>query len=704
MSPEQQKDPLIGMTLGGCRIQSLLGRGGMGTVYRAHHLALDKPVAIKVLAGHLESDAEFVERFQREARAAAKVEHPNVIQVLNVAEEKAQHFIILQFIDGENLEQMLERSGKLDLQTATRIAREAASGLEGLHAKSIVHRDIKPANIMLSKDGSVKITDFGLARNLKAVGNFTTVSGAFMGTPGFIAPEQVNGPSVDSRADLYSLGVVYYMMLSNELPFSAVTALEMATQRLTLDPIPLEDRVPDVDPRAAAIVRRLLQQDVAKRYPDAGALKVDLDEILAPPPRVAPPTRTPRPVATVKPEGFWQNEENVPEIEIHGRRRPPPPKPQAVADPDAVPEISAGPKKRIIEGAPVVPREIQAAVPLPKAAAKQRPLRAEDYPSNPNLKKEEPPRPAVRAAEVQAPAKWKHIPPPKRDRHIGQNLGFWTMVLAGCAALFAVGALGVPARAGDGLWVSLPRPFIQNDATYIVRLCLAAGGIGLLIAGCLVNKKQIQATSHPGPAVMVPIFAALCFFAAGLMSPAQGQGPDLVRSGAEGALRQIVHPVNLATLALWSLIAALLFGLSGQGDLDYSVGSIFLMLSLGSVMGFAAGGDIPAIVSRCIESPQTAMVSGGAIGILMLGLYLAFSPRAGGLRRNGGILVILIALGIGYYGGIKSMPDRALTAPFGGLVGHLAAHGAAFILGLALLTWGAWILHRMRISTFGSRR
>src|SRR5262245_41291049 len=237
MSPESQ-DPLIGMTFGGCRIQSLLGRGGMGPVYRAHHIALDKPVALKVLAGHLMSDQEFVERFQREARAAAKVEHPNVIQVLNVAEENAVHFIILQFIDGENLEQLQERNGKLDLMTASRITYGAASGLEGLHAKAIVHRDIKPANIMLAKDGTVKITDFGLARNLKAASNFTTVSGAFMGTPGFIAPEQVDGPAVDNRADLYSLGIVYYMMLSNELPFNAINALEMATQRVTIDPIP----------------------------------------------------------------------------------------------------------------------------------------------------------------------------------------------------------------------------------------------------------------------------------------------------------------------------------------------------------------------------------------------------------------------------------------------------------------------------------
>src|SRR6185295_10337462 len=287
----ESKDPLIGMTLGGCRIQALLGRGGMGTVYRAHHLALDKTVALKVLAGHLESDVEFVERFQREARAAAKVEHPNVIQVLNVAEEKGQHFIILQFIDGENLEQLQERNGKLDLATATKIAYAAASGLEALHAQSIVHRDIKPANIMIAKDGNVKITDFGLARNLKAASNFTTVSGAFMGTPGFIAPEQVDGPAVDARADLYSLGVVYYMMLSNELPFNAINALEMATQRVTIDPIPLQERVPGVDPRAAAIVAKLLKKNPADRYADAGQVKAALVEILGP--AAAPKLPTP---------------------------------------------------------------------------------------------------------------------------------------------------------------------------------------------------------------------------------------------------------------------------------------------------------------------------------------------------------------------------------------------------------------------------
>lgn len=252
--------------------------------------------------------------------------------------------------------------------------------------------------------------------------------------------------------------------------------------------------------------------------------------------------------------------------------------------------------------------------------------------------------------------------------------------------------------------MSLPRPFLHSDSGLVIRLCLAVGGAGLLVAAFLANRKMLSETSHPGPAVMVPIFAALCFFAAGLSSPASGQGPDLVASGAQGTLRELVHPVNLAVLALWALAAALMFGLSGGDDLDYSAGSVFLMLSLGSVMGFAAGGNIPAIVSRCLEQPKMLIVPGGAILVALLGLFLAFSPRAGSLRRAGGIVVILAALGLGYYGGVSSLPPRSLSAPLADLAPNLAAHGLAFVLGLALLTWAAWILHRMKVSTFGGRR
>ena len=754
MSPESN-DPLIGMTLGGCRIQALLGRGGMGTVYRAHHIALDKPVALKVLAGHLEADAEFVERFQREARAAAKVEHPNVIQVLNVAEEKSQHFIILQFIDGENLEQLQERNGKLDLKTATRIAHAAASGLEALHAQAIVHRDIKPANIMLARDGSVKITDFGLARNLKAASNFTTVSGAFMGTPGFIAPEQVDGPAVDARADLYSLGVVYYMMLSNDLPFNAVSAIDMATQRVTTDPIPLEQRVPGVDPRAAAIVAKLLKRNPAERYADAGELKSALQEILgplsapaaapAPPaprptaPRRAPPAAKPMPpspddlppplpgtapdtsVAMIPggdetmldmgprrrpPPGApnagieW---EDVPEVEIKGRRRPPP-KPAAPPPPDVVPEISAGPKKRVIEGGPVEPRPIDPSVPLPSRGdtPRPRPLRAEDYPSNPNLRKEESSRKIETSSrpDPKPPPVFKHQPPPKRGMNLVGNLAYWVLVFGACAALFAVGALGSSLR-GDGFLASLPQPFIRGEGL-MLRLILTGASIGLIVGAFLINRRYIQGTTLPGPAVMLPVFAVICFYVAGLLAGAEGQGVERVTSAAQNALLSLAHPSNLAMLALWALLGGLLFGMAGREEFDHGAGSILVIGAFGTMIAFAAGGDVPSVVGRCANLKVLGFLVGGLV-VSFLGLFIAFSHRARLPRKALGVLVILAALGMGYYGGHPQPTPQAMTSQFRGFLAGLSERGIALILGAILLTFAAWILHRMRAISFGKR-
>jgi hypothetical protein len=752
MSPESN-DPLIGMTLGGCRIQALLGRGGMGTVYRAHHVALDKPVALKVLAGHLMADAEFVDRFLREARAAAKVEHPNVIQVLNVAEEKEQHFIILQFIDGENLEELQNRNGKLDLQTATRIAYAAASGLEALHAKAIVHRDIKPANIMIAKDGSVKITDFGLARNLKAASSFTTVSGAFMGTPGFIAPEQVDGPAVDARADLYALGVVYYMMLANDLPFNAVTALEMATQRVTIDPIPLEQRVPGVDRRAAAIVARLLKKNPADRYADAGQVKAALQEILGPaaaaaasaaapvapaaapsagdssrrppPPRRPSPAVEPPPAPSVDPSvamipggdetmldmGMGRRPRpgmpnagiewsDVPEVEIRGRRRPPPAKPEPAPAPDVVPEISAGPKKRVIEGGPIEPRPIDPSVPLPSRGdtPRPRPLRAEDYPSNPNIRREETSRRVEPRTELKPPPAFKHQPPPKRESNIAGNLAYWAMVFAACASMFAVGALGSFLR-GEGFLGSLPQPFIRGDGL-MLRLIVAGAGIGLFVGAFLINRKQFEATAHPGPAVMMPIFAGLCFYAAGLLADSDGKGIERVTSAAQHAFGSLGHPSNLAPLALWCLLAGLMFGMGGREDLDHGAGSILVIGALGSLIAFAAGGDVAGAVERCRDLKILGFLIGGLV-VSFLGLFLAFGYRARAARKTAGLFVILGALGLGYYGGFPKPTPQAMTAQFRGLLGGMAQHGIALILGAMLLSWAAWILHRMRTISFG---
>ena len=298
MSPShpgtRPKDPLIGMILGGCKIQDVLGRGGMGAVYKAHHRALDKPVALKLLAPHLAGDKDYIGRFFQEARAAARIEHPNVVQVLNVAEENEQHFIIMGFVEGESVEQILRRETRLGLGRSTRIARDVASGLSALHREGIIHRDIKPANILQGKDGIVKITDFGLARSVRQKQGFT-VAGAFMGTPEYVSPEQAEGRDLDARSDLYSLGITYYQMLAGRLPFQGRSAVDVAAKHLRDQPPSLPSIAPDIDGRAVAITQRLLQKDPAERFPDARALIQEFDRILEDLPTVVPNEPPPPP-------------------------------------------------------------------------------------------------------------------------------------------------------------------------------------------------------------------------------------------------------------------------------------------------------------------------------------------------------------------------------------------------------------------------
>jgi len=543
------------------------------------------------------------------------------------------------------------------------------------------------------------------------VSNFTTVSGAFMGTPGFIAPEQVDGPGVDARADLYSLGVVYYMMLSNDLPFNAINALEMATQRVTLDPIPLESRVPTVDKRAAAIVKRLLQKDPKARYASAGEVKAALEQILVPVKPPAPPPASRRvaaPAAAILPDAVppaedWSasaksrgTADETPAIAVRGdRRAAAPPKPEPVAPAaDVVPEISAGPKKRVMEAAAIVPREVIPSAPLPPKAPKTRPLRAEDFPSNPNPKPEPPPdRPtAVRVAEAKPPAKWTHVPPPKRELRIVPNLFFWLLMLTACAAMFAVGALGSAVKA-DGFLASLPQPFLRGEGL-MLRLGLTGGAVGMIVLAYVANRRQFKSSTYPGPAVMIPIFAVIVFYAAGLLAETDGAAQARVVLAATNAFHSLHHPGNLLMVAIWGLIAGLMFGIAGREDFDHGAGSVLVMLALGAAIGFGAGGDIPGVVQRCQSSPQQLMYPVGGIALAMLGLFFAVPNRARRGRRMMGILVILGALGLGFVAGLPGGP-KTWTEPFQGLPAVLVHHGVALVVGTMLLTWGAWLLHRM---------
>lgn len=263
---------LIGTSLDEYQILRRLGRGGMADVYVALHQTLDRQVALKVLRRQLASDAGYVERFRREARAAAKLNHPNIVHVYEVGRSSDDHYIAQELIDGGNLKDEVEKSGPLKPEVAIEVCRAVASALAAAHREGITHRDIKPENILQSLRGEIKVADFGLAR--VGTGNDLTQVGLTMGTPRYMSPEQVQGKTADPRSDLYSLGCTLYFLLSGRPPFDAEDALAIALQHMHETPIPLATARgrSDVPPWLLALISRLMSKSPSDRYADAGEL------------------------------------------------------------------------------------------------------------------------------------------------------------------------------------------------------------------------------------------------------------------------------------------------------------------------------------------------------------------------------------------------------------------------------------------------
>lgn len=242
-------DTLIGTVLGGCKIERFLGGGAMGSVYLARHLALQKDVAIKILAGKLSGAPEYVQRFLSEARLAAQIEHPNIVHVLNVGRENGFHYIVMQYVQGETLAALLAREGKRPPPEAARITLCIARGLVAAHEKGIIHRDIKPSNVLMLQDGNLKIADMGLARTVgQSHDSQLTQEGVPMGTPQYMPPEQAeDARSADERSDIYSLGCTLYHMLVGAPPFAARSPIGVITKHLTENaapPLSLRKEVP----------------------------------------------------------------------------------------------------------------------------------------------------------------------------------------------------------------------------------------------------------------------------------------------------------------------------------------------------------------------------------------------------------------------------------------------------------------------------
>ncbi|MBI3097004.1 MAG: protein kinase [Planctomycetes bacterium] len=271
MPPPRETTDLIGKEFRGCLVLKKLGAGGMGAVYLGRHTTLRREVAIKFLGDTLVQDESSVARFLREARALAELEDaPHIVKVYDCGVEAGRHFIVMQYVAGTDLDGYVKgRGGRLDPPEAVRVILQALRGLKAAHDHGIVHRDIKPANILVSKEGQVRLTDFGLVRRLQDTTNALTVSGELMGTPLFMSPEQWRGEKVDARTDVYSLGATLYYLLSGAFPFNASSIGELTARVLSGRCDPIESVCPAVDRRLGAVVSGMMAADREERFADA---------------------------------------------------------------------------------------------------------------------------------------------------------------------------------------------------------------------------------------------------------------------------------------------------------------------------------------------------------------------------------------------------------------------------------------------------
>lgn len=269
------------LMLGRYEIISKIGKGGMGTVYKARQVNMDRIVALKVMPVELSKNEKFVHRFLREARSAASLNHPGIVQAVDAGEADGRYYFAMEYVEGKTLGDMLDESEKLAEERALEITKEVAVALDYAHTAGFIHRDIKPDNILISKDGKIKLADLGLAREAGDTPDRVTQTGAVLGTPPYISPEQVRGSrDIDGRADIYSLGGTLYHMLTGKTPYLGANGPDIMAKHLSA-PVPNPQRVsPETSEPAAKLVQKMMQKNPDDR-PQTGRDVVDMiDRIL----------------------------------------------------------------------------------------------------------------------------------------------------------------------------------------------------------------------------------------------------------------------------------------------------------------------------------------------------------------------------------------------------------------------------------------
>ena len=246
-----------------------IARGGMADVFKARDLLLDRSVALKVLFPELSTSEAFVERFRREATAAANLSHPNIVSVFDWGKSDNSYFIVMELVEGQTLSALIKSSPNMGFDHAAAIASDVASALGYAHRHGVVHRDIKPGNVLITNDGHIKVTDFGIARAQSAPSEDLTQTGSVMGTASYISPEQAQSQSVDGRSDIYSLGIVLFEMICGQPPFKGESAVSIAMKHVNEPPPAIETLRPGTPQSLVNITMKALSKDPSDRYATA---------------------------------------------------------------------------------------------------------------------------------------------------------------------------------------------------------------------------------------------------------------------------------------------------------------------------------------------------------------------------------------------------------------------------------------------------
>src|SRR3954449_5250181 len=270
----------VGTLLSGrYRLDAQIGAGGMSTVYRAFDTVLERPVAIKLMHREIASNSEQLERFRREARAVAQLNHPHIVTVIDAGEDERTPYIVFEYVDGETLKERIRHRGRLPIPEAIAYAIEISRALGAAHERGIVHRDIKPQNVLIDPEGSAKVADFGIARTLEEDG--LTADGRVLGTTDYVSPEQALGHPVTGQSDIYSLGIALFEMLTGDVPFKGENQVAVAMKHVREDLPDIQQRRPEVSSALAAIIDRATAKDLTQRYADDAELIADLEDVMA---------------------------------------------------------------------------------------------------------------------------------------------------------------------------------------------------------------------------------------------------------------------------------------------------------------------------------------------------------------------------------------------------------------------------------------